>query len=179
MWSKKYVTFTKWYLSLPKKHTPYAQRIIKYHSEHPGSTLNEARGHSGLGKGQAAKPFSFSLSKSPHKKIAAPPESYRYVLGTNISDQQVPLSFTGFYYNDDRFEFSEEKKCYDLFRKFITKVVQRRYPKKNYTVEDVLGEWGGHIREEHDVRVNHVKNGYYEHELNQDSEEEGDWRLAE
>jgi hypothetical protein len=146
-WSATYPTFNDWLNAQSNINTPYVRRVFAYWNKHPDSTLKEARGHR--------------------------EESYRYTLGTNISDKNTKLSFTGFYFSNEPFTFQEEKTCYNLFGDFVKKCLKKRYPLKDYDLNDALTSWGGILREEEDARVNYTPNGFFEHEYKVEGNLEG------
>jgi hypothetical protein len=154
--SSRFEFFEDW-LDAKTVLTKYLERIVNAIIAHPEFTLNEARGH---------KPVVLPAEKPalPQVEIARPPEeppeySYRYTLGTNISDQKVPLSFTGYFFSDGEFNYSEELRCYRIFADWVKRCIGRRYRDKNYGINDVLGDWGGVLREEHNAVVDPVPHG--------------------
>jgi hypothetical protein len=170
--SRSYSTFEQWENAIIARLIPqpkYFLRIVHYIEKHPSASLAEARGHKPKEKiteKQIQRELPEAIEKAEQlKKIFAPEESFRYTLGTNISDKHVPVSFTGFYFSDVEFDYSDEIVCYALFDEFVRDVLGHRYPGRSYDLNDVLGEWGGLLREEHNAVVNHVEDGSTVHEF--------------
>lgn len=165
--SKKFGTYGEWLNAIEARLIPqpkYFFRIVKYLIKRPEATLSEARGHKPKsGQVEPQVQATVELAQPPEPVVEVTPEnSYRYTLGTNISDKDLPLSFTGFFFSDGEFSYGEELTCYRNFAKFVDDIIGKRYKGRNYTLDDdVLTGWGGVLREEHNAVVDHVRHGSY------------------
>jgi len=76
---------------------------------------------------------------------------YRYTVGTNFSDKNIPVSFSGYFFKiGEEFDYSDERKCFLIFFEEMFKIL---YPLKNYNYSDFVSGWDTAVREEHNAEI--------------------------